>query len=224
MQLDLYENKRLIISLYDYTGKWAQPYIDAGYAVMLWDKKIEGDILEGFSYLLMQIEEAMEAGYIPHGILAAPPCTDLSCSGARWWPEKDKPKPGYEPFDCETELSEALILIVLHLVDIYKEFLKFWGLENPKGRIERLIPELAFFRKMKFNPCDFGDPYTKETILWGEFNTNLKRTPVEPVMYELNGKKGSWMWAKLGGKSERTKALRSATPPGFARAFFNANQ
>jgi hypothetical protein len=31
--------------------------------------------------------------------------------------------------------------------------------------------------------------------------------------------RGSWMWANLGGKSERTKALRSKTPQGFARAF-----
>jgi hypothetical protein len=29
---------------------------------------------------------------------------------------------------------------------------------------------------------------------------------------------------KLGGKSERTKELRSETPVGFARAFFLANQ
>lgn len=224
MQLSLFHNTKLIISIYDYTEKWPQPYIDAGYPVMVWDKKIEGDILEGFSYFVTQINDAIEAGYIPYGILAAPPCTDFSGSGARWWPEKDKLKPGYEPFDHETELSEALVLIVLHLVDIYKETLKFWVLENPKGRIERLIPELAFYRRMKFNPCDFGDPYTKETILWGEFNTNLKRAPVEPVMYELNGKKGSWMWAKLGGKSEKTKALRSATPAGFANAFYNANK
>jgi hypothetical protein len=218
VQLELYENSKLILSLYDYTGKWAQPYIDAGYPVMLWDKKIEGDILEGFSYLLMQIEDS---GYQVHGILAAPPCTDFCVSGARWWPEKDKPKPGYEPFDSETELSEALVRIVMHLVDILKP--KFWVLENPIGRIEAIIPELSFFRRMSFNPCDFGDPYTKKTILWGQFNAVLKKTPIEPVMYELNGKKGSWMWAKLGGKSEKTKALRSATPAGFAKAFFNAN-
>lgn len=29
---------------------------------------------------------------------------------------------------------------------------------------------------------------------------------------------------KLGGKSERTKELRSMTPLGFAKAFFEANQ
>jgi hypothetical protein len=29
---------------------------------------------------------------------------------------------------------------------------------------------------------------------------------------------------QLGGKSERTKKLRSVTPQGFAKAFFEANQ
>jgi hypothetical protein len=31
---------------------------------------------------------------------------------------------------------------------------------------------------MTFNPNDYGDPYTKRTCLWGEFNTPV-RTPVE---------------------------------------------
>ena len=42
-------------------------------------------------------------------------------------------------------------------------------------------------------------------------------------MYESAGKRGSWQWAKLGGKSERTKRLRSQTPRGFALAFAEAN-
>lgn len=67
---------------------------------------------------------------------------------------------------------------------------------------------------MWFNPCDYGDPYTKKTGLWGQFNTNLAKNPVEPT--------DNWIM-RLGGSSERTKALRSATPPGFARAFFEAN-
>ena len=34
---------------------------------------------------------------------------------------------------------------------------------------------------------------------------------------------GSPQWGKLGGKSLRTKNIRSATPRGFARAVFEAN-
>jgi len=42
---------------------------------------------------------------------------------------------------------------------------------------------------------------------------------VEPVKV---CEQGSWL-QKLGGKSEKTKTLRSATPMGFARAFYEAN-
>jgi hypothetical protein len=69
---------------------------------------------------------------------------------------------------------------------------------------------------MYFNPTDFGHPYTNKTALYGKFNTNLQKTPVLNLF-------GSEMWAKYGGKSERTKAARSVTPEGFAKAFFKAN-
>lgn len=216
-------NNKLIISLYDYTGAWASPYVQAGYPVMLWDRKIEGDILSGFTTLQMKIEEAIEAGYIPYGILAAPPCDDFAVSGARWWEGKDSSKPAPDDVWNGVDYSIALVQIVLHLIDLFPT-IKFWVMENPVGRIEKLNPEIKPFRKMQFNPCDFGDPYTKKTILWGKFNAELRKNPVSPIMYELGGKKGSYMWAKLGGKSEKTKALRSATPMGFATAFFEANK
>ncbi len=45
-------------------------------------------------------------------------------------------------------------------------------------------------------------------------------TKVQPhVVTTPSGKSGSWLWAKLGGKTERTKELRSVTPQGFALAF-----
>ncbi len=216
MRLPFPEEKKLIVSIYDYTGQWVKPYVDAGYPVMLWDKKIEGDILEHLSWLLIQIEET---GLEVYGLFFAPPCTDYSVSGAWTWPSKDKPTIGFEPFESTTELSDALVLICFHLVDILKPR-GFWVLENPVGRIEKRIPELQPFRSLLFNPCDYGDPYTKKTILWGEFNSNLKQTPVKPVKACAQG---SWL-QKLGGKSEKTKALRSATPLGFAKAFFEANK
>jgi len=69
---------------------------------------------------------------------------------------------------------------------------------------------------MTFNPCDYGDPYTKRTHLWGEFQPPAE-APVEPA-------EGSRLWRNYGGKSERTKRERSITPPGFAQAFFKANR
>lgn len=205
--------KKLIISIYDESEIWSGFYKRAGYALICWDKKIEGDILEGFTQLQMLIEDAIEAGYQVYGFIFQPPCTDFAGSGARWWSEKDKMSDHYEPFINTTELSEALVLICLHLIELFKPV--FWVLENPVGRIHKQVPELAPHRKLIYNPCEFGDPYTKKTVLYGNFNTNLQRTPVEPTL-------GSLMH-KIFPSPERA-TIRSKTPMGFAQAFFNANK
>jgi hypothetical protein len=45
--------------------------------------------------------------------------------------------------------------------------------------------------------------------------------PVQPEHYHGNGYSTAMM--KLGGKSQRTKDIRSATPRGFAKAVYLAN-
>jgi len=219
-KLPFKESKKLIISLYDYTEAWPQHYIKAGYPVICWDKKVEGCILEGFATLLMMIEET---GLQPYGLITAPPCDDFAGSGAQWWPAKDAELPASGDCWNDVEYHKAFVLLVLHLVDLFP-LLKFWALENPVGRIEKLVPELKPFRKMMFNPCDYGDPYTKKTILWGNFNTELIKTPVEPEFVIWAGKKFPKLFTGTGGKSEKSKAKRSITPPGFSKAFFTANQ
>jgi hypothetical protein len=192
--------ERLIISLYDYTETWPKHYIEAGYPVLIWDKKVEGDILtDDFMHDVM-----IYSDYV-YGILAAPPCTFFAVSGARWWQNIS-----------DDDLSEMIMLAewVLMVKD-WCPNLKFWALENPVGRIDKLIPELKPFRKLLFNPCDYGDPYTKKTVLWGEFNHNLPKTPVLPLY-------GSLMHKTPG--SSRQAEIRSKTPGGFAKAFFQANQ
>lgn len=193
--------ERLIISLYDLTGNWAKYYIKAGYPVILWDKQIEGDILsERFEEEVM-----MPYAHCIYGILAAPPCTYFAGSGARWWPNIS-----------DNDLSEMIALVewVLILKDRCPN-LNFWVFENPVGRIEKLIPAIKPFRKLLFNPCDYGDPYTKKTILWGEFNQQLPKNTVLPLY-------GSMMHLIPPGKERQS--IRSATPEGFAKAFFMANQ
>lgn len=202
--------KPFLLSLYDNTGNWARPYVRAGWRVLLWDKQREGCLLERFSWLKGLIDE--ENNGRVDGILAAPPCTAFSSSGARWWPDKDRQSEKHLPFDSFTDYMVTLTHLVLVAVEWFKPM--FWALENPVGRLERLVPELKPFRQLVFNPCDYGDPYTKKTILWGEFNSNLPRSPVTPV----NGS----MLHKIPPCPDRAK-LRSATPTGFAEAFFQAN-
>jgi hypothetical protein len=82
-------------------------------------------------------------------------------------------------------------------------------MENPVGRLRQYYGDPTYI----FNPCDHGDPYTKKTLLWGDFKLPEKN-PVEPKL-------GSLMH-KLPPGPMRAR-MRSATPPGFAKAFFEAN-
>lgn len=231
-----FKEDRLIISIYDYTGEWAKPYIEAGYPVMLWDGKHEGDIIKNWGRLIADIMNAIEAGYYPYGLLAAPPCDDFAVSGARWFKIKDASTVrcgdndiASNTVDLHVLLVECVFLLMETIEQLTGHKFQFWVTENPVGRIETLVPRLKPFRKLLFNPCDYGDPYTKKTILWGEFNANLPRNYVEPEFLEYTRKDGrktrfAPQFGKTGGKSAKTKSIRSKTPAGFARAFFAANQ
>jgi hypothetical protein len=186
---------KTILSLFDYSGNWPSFYKEAGYDVYQIDIKHDLNILD------ITKDDLPDSVY---GILAAPPCTDFAGSGAQYWKVKDT--------DGRTEASLSLVDKTLEIISWYPE-LKFWALENPVGRLSKLRPALG--KPWYFQPHWFGDAYTKKTGLWGNFNKDLPRNDVEPDP-------NSWIM-KLGGKSEKTKELRSMTPLGFAKAFFLAN-
>jgi hypothetical protein len=184
-----------ILSLFDYSGNWPSFYKEAGYDVYQIDVKHDLNILD------ITKDDLLDNVY---GILAAPPCTDFAGSGAQYWKAKDA--------DGRTEASLALVDKTLEIISWYPN-LKFWALENPVGRLSSLRPLLG--KPWYFQPHWYGDAYTKKTGLWGNFNKDLPKNEVKPDP-------NSWIM-KLGGKSERTKELRSMTPLGFAKAFFIAN-
>ena len=137
-----------------------------------------------------------------HGILAAPVCTVFSGSGARW-PRSDD------------EIREALALVdaCVRLAYVLKPI--WWAMENPVGKLNKWLGDPV----MSFQPNDYGDPYTKRTLLWGNFNAAGLEAAKNPVA----ATEGSKLWRGYGGKSERTKQARSITPPGFAQAFCDTN-
>lgn len=182
----------LILDLCGGTGAWSKPYDEAGYEVRIIDLSSGQDIRR-----FCPPKEKV------HGILAAPPCDDLARSGARWW--KDK---GEGALDLALSYCDACLRFVALCEP------EWWALENPVGRLKHFYGK----PKLIFHPYEFGDPYTKQTCLWGRFNLPA-REEVEPIR---SCEQGSWL-QRLGGKSERTKRLRSTTPSGFARAFFDAN-
>lgn len=144
----------------------------------------------------VRLLQRMRAGV--QGILAAPDCTDLAGSGARWWDAK----------------GEGALLTALSLVDAcvriaWVQQPAWWVLENPVGRLSRYLGP----PQMSFNPSDYGDRYTKKTLLWGRF-TAPRKSPVVAT-------EGSKMH-RLPPSPDR-KALRSVTPPKFSQAFFEVN-
>jgi hypothetical protein len=203
--------KGLILSLCDFTGNWSEPYAKAGYEVVRVDLQTGQDVR-----LLRHIPGPV------HGILAAPPCTHFSRAGARFWEAKG-----------EQAILDGLAIVdaCLRAVAIYRPV--WWVLENPIGRLKDYLGPPAW----KFDPYQFGDPWTKRTWLWGHF------TPPVPLFapqarYELKPvfsspghaasshphrevqTKGGKPWR---GSHEARQVERSATPLGFSQAFFEAN-
>ena len=196
--------KPTILDLCGGTGSWSKPYKEAGYDVRVitlpeFDVRLFPSKPSLKSRLPKEFEDVSEFPKV-YGILAAPVCTCFSGSGACWK-------------RSDSEMLDALSLVdaCIRIVHVLKP--KFWALENPVGKLRKWLGKPV----MTFNPCDFGDPYKKRTLLWGDFNTDLKRNPVKPIV-------PSPLHQNYGGKSERTKMMRSITPHGFAKAFFEANK
>ena len=203
------EGKKTILSLFDLSGNWSEPYRRAGYNVIQQDLKLGHDI---FSDTLPRFICDAVDGMKVHGILAAVPCTDFAGSGARWWAEKQNKPANYDgpvQFDSQIEMSIGMALATLVLVEMLQP--AWWCIENPVGRISKLVPEIGRPR-MVFHPWHFGDPYTKRTCLYGQFNTGLPKSPVLPLLGSLTHR----MWST-------DKEQRSVTPKGFSQAFFLAN-
>jgi hypothetical protein len=133
-------------------------------------------------------------------VFAFPPCTHLAVSGARWFKKKGL-----------RALSEA-IDIFGSCVNIIEDLGVPGFCENPVSTIS------TYYRKpdYSFDPCDYGDPYTKKTCLW-TYNGFVMppKNRIEPV-------EGSKM--HLMAPSEDRARLRSVTPEGFAKAVFEANK
>jgi len=176
---------KIILDLCGGTGSWSKPYKEAGYDVRN-----------------ITLPEYDVRTYIPpdnvYGILAAPPCTHLSSSGARWF--KDK---GIQA------LLEALSVVDACLRIIWRCSPVFWALENPVGRLSKYLGKPLMY----FHPY-YGDPWTKKSCLWGNFKIP-ERNPVIP------NKKSKIHYMP---PSPERGILRSITPQGFSLAFFEANQ
>jgi len=224
-----------IICLFDYTGEMVKPWLDAGYEAWTFDGQHPEGINRDGSHVrvgmwfsahdklkhVMQIVEMVGGADFVFGF---PECTDLTVAGAKHFKSKRLDNPMFQHEAIELADLVRCVGVALNCP---------WGFENPVGVISTQYRKYDF----NFNPCDYGgylpeddahpsypevypgrDAYNKNTCIWsgGGFK-RPKAKPIRPLYKDNPG------WKFCGGKSVKTKNIRSATPRGFASAVFQAN-
>ena len=231
---------RYVVSLYDYTGVAVLPWARAGFPCICFDVQ--------HSYILPRIEEYRGGGSVSYVranlhsrdvlseiakefsglaafMMAFPVCTDLAVSGARYFEAKFTADPLFQYRAADHAKWCGVVGDALGCPYL---------IENPVSCLS------SIWRKpdQSFDPFEYGgyipemeadhpvwpdyiaarDAYPKKTCIWtgGGFVMPERK----PVFCPAGP---STQYKKLGGKSAKTKNIRSATPRGFAQAVFEAN-
>jgi len=233
--------KGIVLSLYDFTGEALKPWAEAGYECYAFDIQHSllepevqdfdggGSITYNFADLhdhnwLNAIHSAFSDKPVVFG-MAFPVCTDLAVSGAAHFARKEQENPGFQIRASNHARWCASLFDALGVP---------YFIENPVSRLATLWRKPDY----SFHPYEYGgyiheddaehpkwpdyiaprDAYPKKTCLWTGGGFTMPWTdPVEPEEGH------SRQHLKLGGKSMKTKNIRSATPRGFARAVFEWN-
>lgn len=156
-----------------------------------------------------------------YGILAAPPCTEFSIA---------------KNHNLKRNLDQGMEIVNACMKIIKKCNPVFYAIENPIGVLAKFLGKPQF----TFQPYEFGDAWTKRTMLWGKFNKPVKLykkyedVPKIEGLYVRPGRKtASIAFNHVGHKKyirafdgievTTDAAFRAITPPGFAAAFYKAN-
>ena len=220
--------KGIIISLFDYTGLFVNPWLDAGYTAIIVDLQHENWVCQDVeNHNLYRIGMDLREGWkmpIPDNVVfiaGFPPCTHTAVSGARHFISK----------------GVRALSLSLDLFATTKELAETVGcpflIEHPVSTIKSYAGKCNY----SFNPYEYGgylpkddvhpkypeyikarDAYPKTTQLWT--GNGFVMPPKKPVHIDAGN---STQYLKLGGKSQKTKNIRSATPRGFAKAVFMYN-
>jgi len=230
-----------VLSLCDYTGIMVDPWIEAGYRAILVDPQhpagthtdgllttVGHEIDHPESWDVIRL--AISAGSVA-AVFGFPVCTDLAVSGTARWADKRERDPHFQ----------ARAMALVHECRVIGELSGApWFFENPVSSISSIYRKPDY----TFHPYEYGgylpegeahplypgyfppqDAYGKRTCLWaGGGFVMPPRRPVPIADGQADGQGQSKAHNKLGGRSAKTKNIRSATPMGFARAVFIANE
>lgn len=226
------------VFLYNLTDHMATPWLNAGYTCYIVDMQHPDGVSidpakPGLIKVGMKIDDDFDTlkklvAIVGSGgvafVAGFPPCDDMAVSGARWFADKLKLNP-----DCQKIAAGRAKFVET----MGKRWQCPWMAENPVSILSTLWRKADF----TFDPCDYAmylaaddvhpehpdiiprrDRYRKKTLIWcGNGFVQPQKLPYPPLKEQNPG------WQKLGGKSLRTKNIRSATPRGFALAVFEAN-
>lgn len=160
----------------------------------------------------------------PSFVVSFAPCTDLAVSGAKHFERKRKENPF---FQCDAVAMARLV--------------EYWDcpsvVENPVSVLSTLWkPPTGYVHPWEFSWfCPKGphpeapgliperDLYTKKTGLWCQNGAVMPLKLSAVGDQEIAESKDNPGFAKLGGKSAKTKHLRSLTPRGLSWGLYYAN-
>lgn len=219
---------KVVWSLFDGSGFMVKPWADAGHTCYCfnydggdhgaYEMRLEHPNIHYInSWIAEGFDPCSDGIPVPDIIFAFPPCTLMSQSGAKHGRDTEDLEAAYQMAKCAEILGNRYNCP--------------WMVENPVGKLS------TNWRKPNhyFDPYQYGghltgdeevmhprmpafDGYTKKTCIWSGNGFIMPEKNPGPINI---GK--FWGWAYLGGKSARTKQLRSLTPRGFAIAVYEAN-
>ncbi len=230
------------IFLFDYTGIMAKPWAEAGYLCYCFDGQHPKGVTPSNHKNILNVGVWFDNDIINEAcrknvksvlditgedidfIFGFPECTDLAVSGAAHFAKKRAKDPEFQ--------NKAMVLVYLTM-HVGQAIDKPWAFENPISVISTKFGKPNF----KFDPFEYGgylkensahplypeyikpqDAYPKKTCIWAG---NGFVMPEKKPVFVMEGY--SDQHKKLGGRSLKTKNIRSATPRGFAKAVFLAN-
>lgn len=223
-----------VMSLFDESGNMGRPWAEKGAHVWCFDIQNTGkktELFESGGLIIykdwdLTNDEDLEliAALDVDIIFGFPPCTDLAVSGAMHFERKRAKNPN---FQVE---ATALARQVEKLGNMTKAP---WFAENPVSALA------STWRKPDeyFHPYEYGGYLPEDDVhpRWPEYIAPRDRYRKKTALWTGNGfvmpprksvgdpGENSAQHKKLGGKSAKTKQIRSETPRGFAIAVCEAN-
>jgi hypothetical protein len=205
---------KTILSLYDESGIFVQPWIDAGYRAIIVDlmhpegmgvkEKTTGTLVT-IGGDIRNIKDKLKKFRDVVFVSAFPPCTHLAVSGARWFESKRKKNPDFQ--------KDAMELVYVAR-DIAEHYNVPYFIENPVSVISTFWRKPDYlFHPYQYSGYAMNDNYRKKTCLW----TNDKYKMPKPF-YDESIEVDTRIH-RMPPSKERAK-LRSRTPKGFAKAVF----